>query len=475
MALTPQTSFVSGGSYNNAFQSMFSLERVPQVWKEYYQVYGNKFDMFDFIDIQGRTIDLKGRTLKIFYKYAQEKPITIGTGGISTGAAGANITFKLDAGDYDTNNQCALRVTDSILIPGAYTNSSTMDYLYNVISTDSGVGANKIYTAQPFYNAGTDFTAAQITTAIPAGTKLMIAGDSNTLASDAPTTLNDGSLQRSYLTNISRTAFQIEGGMLAEENYIRDVPLRNGKGSGTLNYALVQQEFDLNRKINYNIWTGQDPDNASMTVLGTRGFLPWLNKLAAKKTYSDSFQVSDLDDIKPLMISNGVTAQEILFGVGDLLYADVENGSYDFIKEFSHGTDIMKSMNELGLNFKVLNKLAFKYIVKEFGNLSNPNGMGLSAYGDKYRSMGFMVPMGDIPVKLEGSMTDGDSVKISSLMLGYLNNNNENRTRVIYGINGPTGQPGMTISSIDVNKGGMLSEYMFVPTCVERMVLVNKL
>jgi hypothetical protein len=486
MALTPATSYSARGQWTNLWQSLYSFEKVPQVWKKIYKQYGHLFDVFDWIDLMGETIDIKGETLSIFEQYAYERLITIGTGGISTGAAGADITFTLDAADYDAQNNGPLNPGSAILIPGAYTADTSQDYLYRVMSEDGGTGAAKVYTAKPHNKAGTNFTAARITTLVPAGTKLMIAGDSWGLGTDQPKGLTNGSFKRDFGTMLSKSTFDMAGGLLYQENYLDDVPLKGGKGVGRFNAASVQQEFDHNRKINYNLWLGQEADNTtfvmndafgnSVPIKAQRGFLQWLQKLALKKTYTDKFDISDFDDIKPLMISVGVSAQEMLFGMGDLLYSNLENTGYNFIKENSSATDIMKKINEVGLDFQIFRKQNFQFILKEFGNLSNPNGMGATAYAERYRSMGFIVPMGENPVTIEGGGPNVDKkVKISSLMIGYPNHNGESRARVVGYLNGMTGQNLPIVQSTDTVKGMMLSEYMFIVTGAQKMVLVNKL
>jgi hypothetical protein len=194
-----------------------------------------------------------------------------------------------------------------------------------------------------------------------------------------------------------------------------------------------------------------------------------------KKTYSDNFEIFDLDDIKPLMLSVGVSSQEMLFGMGDLLYSNMENSCYDFIEKNSSNTNVMQKLDEVGLDFHVIRKQNFRYIMKEFGNLSNPNGLGLTAYAERYRSMGFIVPMGENDVTIQGAAANVDGkVKINSLMMGYPNHNGESRQRVVGYLNGMTGQMLPIVQSTDTLKGMMLSEFMFIPTGVNKMVLVNK-
>ncbi len=479
------TSYSARGQWSNALQSIYAFEKKPQVWKQVFKQYGHLFDVFDFIDLLGNTIDLKGDTMDIFEQYNYKRPITIGTGGITTGAVGATITFTLAATDYNASNNGPLNLQSDILIPGSYCANTTQDFLYLVTEEDNGVGAAKIYTAVPHLKAGTTFAAAQITTAIPAGTQLMIAGDEWGIGTDQPKGSTVGSLKRSFYTTISKATFDMEGGFQYQENYLDNVPLRGGKGVGRFNAATTQFEFNLNDQMNSKIWLGQEKDNTSLTmtnaygnsvaVKAQRGFLQWLQLLALKKTYSDKFEVIDFDDIKPLALSVGISAQEMLFGMGDILYANLENSGYNFIKENSSATDIMKKLDEVGLDFKQFRKQNFTFILKEFGNLSNPSGLGLASYGERYRSMGFIVPMGENDVTIQSGAANVDGkVKINSLMMGYPLHNGESRQRVVGYLNGMTGQMFPIVQSTDTLKGMMLTEFMFIPTGVQKMILVNK-
>jgi hypothetical protein len=487
MALTVPTSNTARGQWTPLWQSLYSFEKKPQVWREIFKTYGHLFDIFDWIDlIEKKPIDLKGDTLTLFYINAMEKPITIGTGGIATGAVGADITFTLDAGDYDASGNAALNTASSILIPGAYTTDPSRDYLYRVMSDDGGVGAAKIYTAKPHNKAGTDSTAARITVAVPAGTQLMISGDSFGYGTDQPKGLTRGSVTRSFGTMLSKSTFDMSGGVQFQESYLDNLPLKGGRGVGRLNMASTQMEFDHNRKINYNIMFGQKADNTtfvmndafgnSVPIKAQDGLLAWMQKLAIKKTYADKFEVSDFDDIKPLLISVGVGNQEMLFGMGDLLYSNLENAGYNFLKENS-ATNVMTSLNEVGLEFQIFKKQGFRYILKEFAGLSNPMSTGLAAYSDRYRAMGFMVPIGENPVTItRGTSNADDKVSISSLMMGYPNYNGESRERVVGYLNGMTGNSSIApiTRSTDTLEGMILSEYMPIFTGIEKMVLVNK-
>jgi hypothetical protein len=487
-ALTPATSYAARGQWTTNSQSVYSFELKPNVWKEIYQQYGKAFGWFDWASLMGNEISLTKDDLTIFETYAYRKLITLGS-VISTGSAGATVTFTLSAANYDSKNNAILRTTDKILIPGTYMSDTSTDYEYVVTGDDGGIGVAKVYTAMPVNKAGTNFSAAHITTQVPIGTKLAIVGDAHTRNSGQPKGLTNGSYYRVFYTTMSKTSFDMGGGLQFQDNYVSDVPLKGGRGTGTFNRAYLQFDFNLNRKINDNIFMGQEADNTSLVATdyfgnseaykSTRGYKQWLDKLALKKTYTDKWEFADLDDIKPLMTSVGEVAQDILVGCGDLFYRDWENSSYEAIKEFSGGTDLFSKAGEFGLQVTAFKKQGFRFMAKEFTNLSDPNSLGAEAYADRYRTMAFMVPMEDNPVQINPSyIANGEApVKLKAFMLGYPQNHGEDRKRTlgfIKGMSGNSNVPGQIVSEYDADKGMLSSEYMPIFTGLQKQILITK-
>lgn len=475
--LTTPTSYTQAAAWSQKYYSIYDFELVPQIWKTLYSKYGEAFGLFEFLNAIGQTTKVTGRNLKIFETGSIERPITLGS-AIGTGAAGGSISFTLDATDYDANGNSPLRVGSNILIPRAYQTNNTKDYTYRIMTKSTD--ADPVYVAYPYDRTGTSFTAAQIGIQIPAGTKLAITGDGWGTGTGQPAGTTSGSMQRTFYTGINKETFKLEGGMLAQENYLDPMPLKQG-GSSVYNRAMFQTEFLLNAKMNHTIWTGEYPDNPlmvqtnefgeSVSVLGTRGLNDWLELLAQEQNYFDKYEVADLDDIDSLMISNGITAGEIFWGVGDLLYRDIENSGYDWIKEFS-STDLMKTVGEVGIEFTAFKKLQRNFMIKKLNNLSNPNTYGLSSYSDNYRSMGFMIPMGkEVSVKIGDEQTP---MKLGNLMIGYLAGKGEDRQRIIRVVDGMTGQTSQASNEYDTLKCYMLTEWMLMAVKMNQAILIKK-
>jgi len=476
-SLTVPTSYTQAAAWTQKYYSIYDFELVPQIWKTLYSKYGDAFGYFEFLNAIGQTMSVKGRNMKVFETGSLERPFKLGS-AIATGGVGASISFTLDATDYDANGNSPLRVGSTILIPRAYQTNTTKDYSYRVMTKSSD--ADPVYVAYPFDRTGTSFTAAQIAIQIPAGTQLAITGDSWGTGTGQPASTTSGSAQRTYYTGINKETFKIEGGLLAQENYLDPMPLKDG-GSSVYNKGMFQTEFFLNAKMNHTIWTGEYPDNPlmvqtnvfgeSVPVLGTRGLNDWLELLAQEQNYFDKYEIADLNDVDSLLISNGVTSQEIFWPQGDLLYRDVEESGLDFLKEYS-STDLMKTVGEINVGFRAFTKLGHTFLTKKMANLSNPNTYGLSAYSDNYRSMGFMIPVGkELSVKLG---EDGSPIKMGNLTIGYLNDKGENRQRIVQVVAGVNGMGHQATNEYDAVNCYMLTEWMLMAVKMNQAILIKK-
>lgn len=482
MALTPATAYTNGAPYSEKWYSIYDI-RDPQIHAELIKVYGSRMGMWDFYTLAGNTFDVKGRTLTLWEELAFKKLIEladVGSGvGIATNAAGAAITFKLAAGEYDANGYTYLRVGDTVLVPKAYMASGTdKDRLYRVISIANPGSSAAVYTAQPFFTSGVADIASRITTAVPIGTKLSVEGDAWAPGSDQPTGLSRGFRSYTAKTTITKESFRLEGGVLSQQNYL---PFINAYGQNAVyNKGLLDMEFMYNAKLNSKMFLGENNENTannveastltgSQAVLGSKGFLQNLTEKAQRKSYADAWAFADFDDTKPLMLSQYVNSDSVVFLVGDLLNTSMEAAGLDATKEFSGGTDLTNKLDTIGMTYRKFLKNGIKHIIKEVSNLSDPNGLGAAAYGDYYRNMGIIIPTG------ENKITSEDGMKLNNVAIGNLKNGIEDRTRVMNIFNGMTGiNAGNVTMTTDTLRADILSEQMFLFTYMNQLVLVEK-
>ena len=507
--ITAPISFTQIGEFNNQWISTLQVV-MPDIQETLVERYGPSFGWFEMMHLTGAEYAMPNRQHSIFEEDSIERLVMIGTGGIATGAAGASITFTLDSSMYDSMGGSVLQVQDSIVIPQQCINSgaAVIDYEYVIqsISTQAPV-ANTTYTAVPYY-AGTPwvkgiviggdstaatFASAAITTAIPAGTLLMMGKSGFAAETDQPNGTNTNWFKRTYTTGIAKKAW-IVGGGADSKTYVRFNVMPNGhvvkegtagSYSAWMDLGSKQAEFLLHADINKGLWFGNANENPAATqtafsgnaspILATTGLLPSLQLLAQKAPYTGNFDTTNLEDIKPLMISQGNVERYMYWLVGDLLYQDAEHACKDYLKEFGSNDSVMRELGEVGLQYRAIQALGTKFIFREISNLSNPNNMGAAIYNavgsSNYRRMGVMVPRGKNNVRT-GSQ-DGKPESIEYLTYGYKSGGGEDRRRVVKLFGGMTGknlgQPPVT--TYDVDKGEILAEYALITTKLNQFVL----
>jgi hypothetical protein len=187
--------------------------------------------------------------------------------------------------------------------------------------------------------------------------------------------------------------------------------------------------------------------------------------------YDGNYAISNFDDVKDMFRSQGVINQAALFAVGSGLHRMVENSGLDFLKEYSGGTDLMRGLDGVGIEFKKILKNSILFSLVELATFDNPQTYGLAAYD--WKNSGFIVPnefgqakMGDF-----GSET----VTLSNLTLGNKNYNGEDRTRVsgvLAGVNGMGHRS--FVDTYDDVRGELLTEFMLIATKRNQMIKVTQ-
>ena len=454
-------------AYNVNFDSLYNAELKPQVWGELIKRYGKGIGLLDILFFAtDRTIPVKGSSETVFEEGAWHRLVTLDSDGIATTSSkGDDITFKLATSDYDTNNKCYLAVDDQIIIPPAYLNfddSATYEYKkYQVVST-SGSTNDITYTATPL----DDGTA--ITTKVPGSTELAVTPGNYAPGSDGASAKSVGWYTKTYYTAIKKAAWHIEGSSQSNERYIEHL---KGGGKGVMTRATIKADFDLTKGINDELLIGEVPDNLTManrdsddnSVRGTAGLWPTLGTYGMRQLYTPPYDITDFDDIKDCFISQGVINTNAVFGMGSTLYKYIENSGLDFLKDYSGGTDLMRSFNTMGIEFKAIKKNTINFMLQEVASFSDPTSLGASAY--TFKESGFIVPETDVTVRK--SLNDpSHGIKMKNLLLGYKSYNGENRTRVVKVLPGMASISGLggniAVDSYDDIRGHMLSEFMLL-------------
>lgn len=460
MAITNPTLYSNtvATGYDLRYDSLYSFDQIEQKYGKIVDLYGEGFGIREWLFLAGQEIAVKNHTLDLIERGALEG-VGIKTGSaISTGSAGATISFTLDSSMYDSNNNCFLMVDDAIYIPPTYLTGTPDTPAKYQITARTGSAGSYTFTGTPFS------TSAQIGTEIPAGTVLMATGGNFAPGSDGPGAKSRGVYERSFYTAIKKAGFAVEGGATSTERY--STKLANGN-EGFFSQASIEAERMLDSYMNDECFLGEENANSStltmpnrssnaQAVYGTIGLWNHLNAGGIKQTYVGTYEIADLADVRDGLLSQGVIDKFAIFGVGSELFRYIEDSGLDFLKEYSGGSDLMRTMNEAGIHFKAIERNSITFLIKEMQNLNTPNKTGLSAYN--WKKAGFIIPQSKATVTTKG----GDGLVLDNIFLGYKVGNGENRARVVKILKGVEGITGTNdaVDTYDDIRGQFLTEFL---------------
>lgn len=468
------SSNTNNARYGYQFDSIYNTMLKPQIYGDYIKYYGKGVGLLEFLYLTGATVNIAGNSKTVWEEGSLTKLVTL-NGAIAAQAAGVDITFSLAAGEFDANHAVYLNTNDIIVIPAEYIEEggtpAIIPHLYQVTGNDGGVDAARVYTARPL------LVTTELAVAVPDGTELMVTGGNYALESAGGSGKSSGWYSRTFYNSIKKHDWEIGGGTQSNQRYYEEL---RGGGTGILSKLTMEADYWLDKYVNDDIWLGLGVTNTTLTmnnrhlqpipVTGTVGYLRHLEQRAMKQYYTAAYQMTDFDDIKDLLLSQGVTERNVAFLMGSSLYKQVENSGLDFIKEFSGGTDFMKTLNSINVAFRSINKNGVYTMFKELPSLSDPTAYGAEAFNDYFKDLGVIMP--DIDVTVRGSMEDPATVKIKSLTLGFKNYNGENRTRVIKDLPSMAGPGSIAIDSFDDSRGSMLTEYCLISNKINQHILI---
>ena len=469
MAINASTSYAAVGNYTEAWKSIYSLYFPPEIWNEWYQKYGGGFKVLDFLNMVNRTSTVANRT---FYHYEDGTDLRVATvkTQIATGIAGAAFTLELLATDYDSNGNGPLRENFTVVVPADNQPAAITTPRLYVVTNITGSGNAQQYTCTPLQ------TDSQIGTAIAANTELMIGPSVYAPGTGQPSGMAIGTYRRTHHTQIIKESCGFEGGQIAHRNY-REVVDKAGS-PGLFDRGMVETEFRLDRQLDSALFIGENNNNSltqtsqfggTPSRQGTKGLWNWQEELAQTHNYSGDFDMDDFDAIKPLLQTQGVNGATVLFCYGSNLGLDVENGILDGVKEWSGGSDFLKSREDFfKVDFRMVQKNGVKFVCQEAVSFANPNTYGNDSYD--FSDSGFMIPIANV------SVTDSKGVKksVPNLSVAYLNHAGEDRTRIIGTVAGLNGLGYDIKNEYDGLNIYMLSEFALFAANVNQHVRILK-
>ena len=464
--------------YNSVWASLYDTDmQVPQIWGEIVKLYGPGIGLLEFLYMTGSIVPIAGPTKKLFEELSLVKTVT--TAGASGAVApGAAWTLHLAASEFSSDH-AYLAKNDIVVVPAKYVTKSavkvTRPSLWQVTNIGVEVGILKSYTLYALD------VLDRINVTIPDATKLMVTGGAYANGVLGGTPKSAGWQTRLFYTSTRRQNWSLTGSQQSNQRYYNTL---RGGGNGIFTKASMECDFLLSKYINDDLMLGQlltatsitqtDRDSNSITPTNTLGMLGHMVAGGMKQYYTTSYQYSDFDDVKPLLLSQGITGRDVNFFMGSDLYKQNENSGLDFKKEFAGGTKLGE-IGEIDASLKFVHKNGVQTTFKELPSLSDPTSYGADSFDSFFTGLGFIIP--DLDVTVKGSMEEPAAFKMKNLALGYKNSQGENRTRinkVIPGIaNVGQGTGDIAVDGYDDLRGEMLSEYMLIFLKRNQTILVQ--
>ena len=471
MAITPAsiTGTMAAAAYTPALDTLGSFNLKPEYLGELYKRYGRGFGIFDILNLSGRKFNIASSTPKIIEEGALERSITLAVATAVSNAA-ADVVFEV------ATSGCYAGVGDIVVVPSTYLAAAQgakfIHALYQIESAAAN-GANTRFTAGPV-----DDTTSDIDTQIPIGTKLMVTGGIFAPGSAGPSAKASYPYERTFYTSIKRAKSTIYGSQQSEQRYTET--LKNG-AKGQFNKASIELDFLLDSWMNDDLLLGQyHDDNISLTTgdsstayaRGTVGLLTHLYDYASKQTYTGTtYELSDLYDLKDVMLSQGVVTDRALLAVGPDLGRSIQtNVGLDTVKAYSGGTDFMETMSKMNIGFNAFQIEGINFQVQELTMLSNPEKYNVGSY-DWMQRFGFVIPEAYVTLK-ESTSTNNSSFKASNVMIGFKNANGENRTRIVQTIAGVNGMGYQATNAYDMVDIHMLTEYALIVAKANQLIRI---
>jgi hypothetical protein len=467
--------------YNASWASLYDTNmQVPQIWGEIVKRYGPGIGLLEFLYMAGSIVPIAGPNKKVFEEGSFVKTVETHEASGAVAAAGA-WTLHLAATEFGTTSDNAyLSKNDIVVVPAKYVTKSgvkvTRPSLWQVTAVSTDDTVDKAYTLY-----GLDILD-RINVTIPEGTKLMVTGGNYANGAAGGSPKSAGFYTKLFYTSTKRQGWSMTGSQQSNERYYEKL---RGGGTGIFSKASMEADFLLSKYINDDILLGHgltatsitmlDRDGNTLTPTGTTGVLAHMVSDAMKQYYTSAYSYPDFDDLKPLLISQGIANRNVTFFCGSELYKQIENAGLDFLKEFAGGTTLMKTFDELNVAFRVVNKNGVYTTIKELPSLSDPTATGADAFDDFFTGLGMIIP--DVDVTIRGGIEDPATSKMKNLALGYKSYNNENRTRINKIIPGiasvGAGGGDIAVDSFDDIRGEMLSEYMVIFNKRNQTILVQ--
>lgn len=471
MAYTPATSNTVTAPFNSTYTSLYSAQFEPDVLRKIFYDHGKSFGFIDFLRMAGSEISLKRDSLTTFTMSAYNRPVKVKSDVSSLTAS--KFQFYIAAADYDTNDDTFLRVGDTIMIPGYYFSKE-----YDVQAVVTTVGADdSTLTVAEFLESG--LTLAQT---FPANGYLQVGPTVHGRGTGQPSAKSRGMSSDTFYTQISKETTDFDGGIQAQQMYATPA-------GGLWGLALADAEFALDYQQSVALWQGTvngnsltetDARSGTSARKSTKGLWLHADTNGQDHEYIDSFTVKDLDAIDDLFKTTGVVGNSAAILTGHKLFKQIQDAAHDYIAQYSGGTDLLSdNMTKLGFTPLTWNRTGIDYKLINLAQLSDHNTFGANQK-DFWTYAGLVIPQEQVSVEdrmggiYNSEGNEGGKVRLPNVAVGYLQNNNEDRKRIVKPVAGVNGMGYDASNEYDRFQMFYLSEYALVANETEKLVRLMK-
>lgn len=455
------------GNYNEAnWRPLIEQRLDPGYFLETLR-YGMGSYYFDFMEMANRTMQLTTDTPKVFEKLDWENTVKT-EGPIATGSAGADIVFVVSTDDRDSQSKVPIKVGDGVVI-GAQYQTEGEDRIYFVHTYVPGTFTA---TASPFSADGNTIAASRIGVEVPAGTTLKIQSQYNARGTALPDGKYNYRVIREYQTQIIKNTRLYEGGMQSLKWY--EVPSETGPTTAWFE-GQDEMELDHRKDCDDAIFLGEINDNTALTqtsaaggdnaVKSTKGIWNWGKEVGQPLDYAGGWDMSYMYDVKDLFLANNVVARDAMFNVGTDLYRSIEESNLDWLQQYSGGSDLMRASDDLGIETRRVNVNGMVFQINELKSFGNPLRWGNKDYN--FSKYGLIIPEG-----MENAEVNGKRELHPNFMVGYLNHNGENRTKIVGVLDGTTGRS-IPTNRNDVSEAFIQTELASIVLRPEQLITVE--
>lgn len=437
------TSKVANGNYGSEWLSLTSNTAVlqAQFFNKLFKQYGSRAMALELLNILGNVTDVPDATITSVEKTWPQHPIKLGA-AIGTGSAGASISVKLHADNFDANVDHQVKVGDVVMIPAKYQPTAVLasrGYVVHSISTTTL--ADDTLLCYPLSN-GTTITKSQISVEVPTNTYLFVAYNTFARGTGQPSGSTDSFTTRTHSSFLSKLTVGFEGDIIARS--YEDVTGLEGTGKFT-NQKLIEAEFRLNEIVENAIMFGELNDNTNLVETSDFGgsnsrasgfgVYQWADQLAQTHNYDTQVSFDDLYTGAQLASSQDVSSGTMIWYAGDQYMRDLEEAGLNWTKEFSGGTDLYdKVKNRLGIVVRAVTIGGLDNVFYNIPIFSKAGGAGVMTAGEysyEFPKMAIGIPQENVMYESFGTGRDSAPKSLPNVTLAYVNHNGENNRKVL--------------------------------------------